>query len=182
MKQYLVLYYSKTGNSKFLAEKVAGALAGDLKSIRPPLDHVLFLYMLSALKIGVPTGISSKELENYEEVVLFGPVWGGLLIAPLRSMLKKCIRAAKPVHFAVSCEVGEEEKDGKYGYTRVLREAEKAGGELVKTTAAFSTALVATEPRSVQLSEKTRLTEENFEGPVRSRLEDFIDRIKSDSR
>ncbi len=181
MKKYLVIYYSKTGNSKFLAEKISNELGCDLKKIKPVTESLLLLFLMSLLKINVSTGISREDIEEYDEVIILGPIWGGLLISPLRSMLKICVKAEKPVHFAVSCETSEELKDSKYGYGQVLREAEQLGGKLVRTTGAFSTSLVQNNNGSwsPKLSEKTKITEENFIGIIRSRFNDFINRIQS---
>lgn len=181
MKNYLILYYSKTGNSKFIAEKLSAGLICNSKRITPIIDSVAVLFLLSLMKVGVPTNISKKEIEVYSEVVIVGPVWGGLLISPLRNTLKKCIRASKNIHFAVTCETKDEEKNNKYGYAKVLREAKGLGDKFVRTTEAFSTSLVNPENKvwSPKLSEKIKITERNFNGELKSRLSDFAIKIKS---
>jgi flavodoxin len=181
MKKYLILYYSKTGNSKFIAEKLSTELACNSKKIIPIIDSLAVLFLLSLMKIGITTNISKKEIEDYNEVIIIGPVWGGLLISPLRNTLKKCIKASKNIHFAVTCETKDEEKDNKYGYAKVLRQAEGLGGKFVRTTEAFSTSLVNLDNKawSPKLSEKIKITEENFNGTIKSRLSDFAIKIKS---
>lgn len=182
MKKYLILYYSKTGNSKFLAEQLAEQLEGDLLQIQPVMNSLLVLFLCSSLKLGVWTNIRTRQLEEYEEVVILGPIWGGLLIAPLRSTLKKCAKASKVVHFALSCETSDEEKNDQYGYVGVLEEAKQVGGQWVKTTEAFPTALVGGEKGvwSPKLSEKVKITEDNFEGPIKKRLLDFAATIRKE--
>ena len=181
MKKYLVLYYSKTGNSKFLAKKLSGELGCDLREISPAINSLILLFLLSLMKISIATKISRKDIEEYDEVIILGPIWGGLLISPLRSALKKCLKASKTIHFAVSCETSDEEKNDKFGYAQVLREAEKIGANLVKTTEAFSTALVKDKKDSpnIKLSEKTMFTNENFKGMIVSRFEIFVERVKA---
>ncbi|HEU5366343.1 MAG TPA: hypothetical protein VFU62_12470 [Hanamia sp.] len=181
MKKYLIMFYSKTGNSKFIAEKLSISLAGDLKEIKPVINNLLVLFLLSLINIGIPTNISKEDLENYDEIILVGPVWGGLLISPLRNTIKKCIKASRNMHFAVTCETKEEEKDNKYGYTKVLRKAKNLGGKFVQTTAAFSTSLVNMDHKkwSPKLSEKIKITEENFNGLLKSRLSNFESAITS---
>jgi flavodoxin len=181
MKKYLILYYSKTGNSKFIAEKLSEELACNSKRIIPIIDSVILLFLLSLMKIGIPTNISKKEIEGYSEVIILGPVWGGLLIAPLRNTLKKCIKASKNIYFAVTCETKDDEKNNKYGYAKVLREAEGLGGKCIRTTEAFSTSLVNLNNKawSPKLSEKIKITEENFKGVLKSKLGDFATKIKS---
>lgn len=181
MKKYLVLYYSKTGNCKFLAEKLSEELGSSSRRITPIIDHLLVLYVLSTLKISIGISISQKDIRAYDEVIILGPIWGGLLISPLRSILKKCVKASKTIHFAVSCETSDEEKNDKYGYAQVLRNAEKIGGKFIKTTEAFSTSLVKSDSESwnPKLSEKVKITEENFRGSMQSRFNNFVKDIKS---
>lgn len=181
MKKYLILYYSKTGNSKFIAEKLSNELACNSKKIVPVIDSLAVLFLLSLMKIGIPTNISKKEIEGYGEIIIVGPVWGGLLISPLRNTLKKCFKASKNIHFSVTCETKDEEKDNKYGYAKVLSEAKGLGGKFLRTTEAFSTSMVNLDNKawSPKLSEKIKITEENFNGVLKSRLSDFAIKIKS---
>jgi hypothetical protein len=73
------------------------------------------------------------------------------------------------------------QKNEKYGYTHVLCEAENTGGHFVKTTEAFSTALVNKENKTwtPNPDEKIKITEENFEGAIKERFDNFIAKIKS---
>ena len=76
---------------------------------------------------------------------------------------------ALDAHFVVTCETKDEDKDKKYGYAKVLREAEDLGSKLVRTTEAFSTSLVNLEDKAwcPKLSEKIKITEENFNGVLK---------------
>lgn len=180
MKKYAVLYYSKTGNCEFLAGKISSALVADLRKFGPAINNLILLFLLSLLKIRIPIKISKQDIAEYDEVIVLGPIWGGLLISPLRSVLKKCVKASRIIHFAVSCETSDEEKKNKYGYAQVLAEAKKIGGQLVKTTEAFSTVWVKDrhDLPSIKLSEKTRFTNENFKGSIQLRFENFVAHIK----
>lgn len=180
MKPYLVLYYSKTGNSKFLAEQIAQALPSDIREIKSSFNSIGMLFLISWFKWGVRINISKQDLEKYEEVVILGPIWGGTLIAPLRSIIRKCRKTSKFMHFAVSCETSEAEKEHKYGYEQVLEKARALAGSLMKTTAAFSMALVpGGDVKTIKLEEKIKVRAENYKGEIKSRVEDFIQRVKS---
>lgn len=180
MKNYLVIYYSKTGNSRFLAEQVAQQLEADIILAKPILNSIFIQFLLSSMKVGVPNNLSTRAIARYDEVVIFGPVWGGLLISPLRRILHYCIQADRPIHFALSCETSDQQKEDKYGYAGVLSEARRIGGKLLKTTAAFPTTLVKEgDPTwSPKLSEKVKITEENFRGTMKARLEHFVSEIR----
>lgn len=181
MKNCIILYYSKTGNSKFIAEKLLLELGCDSKKITPIIDSVFILYFLSLIRISIPTNISIKDFHNYDEIVIIGPIWGGLLISPLRTVLNKSRRASKKIHFAVTCETKDEDKNTKYGYSQVLKKARDLGGKYVLNAEAFSTSLVNFSNKSwrPKLSEKIKITEENFNGVLKSRVENFAIKIKS---
>jgi len=181
MKNYLVLYYSKTGNSKFIAEKLSQVLTCDAKMITPIIDNVFILYTLSLLNINIPTNIAAMDIREHDEIIIIGPIWGGQLISPLRTVLNKCIKASKNIHFAVTCETKEEDGDNKYGYAQVLKKASDLSNKYVKNVAAFSTSLVnfGDKSWSPKLSEKIKITEENFNSVLKSRVADFVKKIKS---
>jgi flavodoxin len=175
MKKYIILYYSKTGNSGFMAEKLSRELSCDMEMIRPMLNYTGLLFLISMLKIPIPTNISTKKIEQYQEIIVIGPIWGGLLIAPLRSILKKCFKLSKSVHFAVTCDTSEDDKDYKYGYAQVLQSAVKLGGQLVRTTAAFSTSLIKGHDGKINtdINVKAKFMEENYNDELKKRLHDF---------
>lgn len=182
MKKYLILYYSKTGNSKFLSERIEEKVSNSsLRRITPKINGLLYVFLMSTLKIGVGTGVSKKHINECDEIIIVGPVWGGLLISPLKSILKKCANLGKNIHFAVTCETSDEEKNDKYGYEQVLIKAKKVGGKFVKTTEAFPTALVKndSESWSPKLSGKTKIEVENYKGEIVLRLKEFVEEIKS---
>jgi hypothetical protein len=182
MKKYLILYYSKTGNNRFLAEKLSSELCNNtVQEIIPKINILLVLLLMSRFKMSVGTGISKKDIVEHDEVVIFGPVWAGLLISPIRSILKKCVSASKPIHFAVSCETNDDEKNGKYGYAQVLKDAKNLGGNFMKTSEAFSISLVKNESQILnpKLTDNIKLSEENFNGIIESRFAKFVNDIKS---
>lgn len=181
MKKYLVLYYSNTGNSEFIAKKLSQQLECDLKKIIPVINNVFLLFLMSALKINIPVNVSKKEIENYDEIVILGPIWGGLLISPLKTTVLKCIKASKNIHFAVTCETKDENKNDKYGYANTLKYVECLGDKFIKNTDGFSTFSVNSINKSAtqKILEKIKITEDNFTGDLSLRIENFATKIKS---
>ena len=181
MKNYLVLYYSKTGNSKFIAEKLASEIKCDILRIKPMIDNVLILFLLSLFKIKIPTNISIHDFSKYDEVIILGPIWGGQLVSPLRTVLQLSVKTLKNTHFAVTCETKEQDKETKYGYNQVLKIASEMSNQYVKCTEGFSTSLVnfSNKPFSVKLSEKIKITEENYQGILKDKVGNFALKIKS---
>jgi len=94
------------------------------KKITPVIANIAFLFLLSLLRINIVTNISNQDIQEYHKVVLLGLICGGLLVSPLRTVIKKCIWASKNIHFAVTCETKEEDKDKKYGSSQVLKKSQ----------------------------------------------------------
>ena len=180
MKNYLIAYYSKTGNNRFIAEKIAEALHGDIKEIQPSFNYIGLQYLFSLWKLSTRTNIVKAELSSYDEIIVCGPIWGGLLISPLRKVLMKCIELSKPVHFVTCCGSGDESKDDRYGYSQVLRSAKELSPTCVRSAEAFPVVLVLTpeEAQDSQVVMKTRLSEATYKGAFRERLEGFITAVQ----
>lgn len=87
---------------------------------------------------------------------------------------------SKSIHFAVTCETSDADKNSEYGYNQVLRAAGLLGKGLVRTTEAFTVTLVTNYDPAAQnvLSEKVRITEDNYSDALKQRLADFAKRIK----
>lgn len=179
-KNILVLYFSKTGNSRFLAGRVAESLEANQQALKPTFSGIFLLFLLSRMRVPLGAGISEKDLQGYDEVVLLGPVWGGIVIAPLRTAIRLCVKAGKPFHFAVSCDIGDEEKDTKYGYGPVLEEARKLGGQYLLSEAAFPTTLLdVPEPKkNPQVPDTVKISKDNYKGAMEERMAAFIRGIR----
>jgi menaquinone-dependent protoporphyrinogen IX oxidase len=79
----LVVYYSNKGRSRYLAQKISESLACDLEEIRPRLN-ALILFLMS-INLGIKP--LKNNINEYENVILCGPIWMGRLIPPLRNFL-----------------------------------------------------------------------------------------------
>jgi len=179
MKKYLLTYYSNTGNSRFMAQKIAKQLDADLLEMKPWPSSVFLLFLLSLLGWNFGIGIKKEEIEAYDEVIICGPIWGGSLLSPLRAMIKMCVAQSKKMHLVISCETTDEDKDSRFGYAQVLQTAQKIGKEHLLSAEAFTTKLVLTpeEAKEVSIENKTILTEENFKGEIQERLDAFVQKI-----
>lgn len=87
----LVVYYSKTGNTKKVALEIAKMLNAEVDEIKDR-KKIGFLRMLSycgkAMKQKTSDIDFSKNPADYEMVVLGGPVWAWNLLPQLRSYLE----------------------------------------------------------------------------------------------
>ncbi len=175
----LVVYFSRTGNNRFLAERIARDLNADIEPIRPRLNVFFFLLISSLTHVTFGIRKLKKDVASYECVILVGPIWMGSLITPFRSFLKKYKMALKSVYFVTCCGSDEKEKDGKFGYNRVFKKAEKYAGRPCELCEAFSIKLVVPEDKrdDDKAIMEARLTNESFKGPFKQKYDQFLSKL-----
>ena len=178
MKNILVAYYSNTGSNAYLAERMAKELEAD---ILPILNKRSFMRVFISTIFNLNPGIQIKkeQLESYDQVVVCGPIWTGKLLAPMRMVVKYCVRLKIPVHFATCCGSDDQTKDTKYGYNTVFKKVRNIGEEYLGYCEAFPISLVLTaeEREDDQVVMNTRLSDENFKGGIIARLNSFIKKL-----
>lgn len=112
----IVVYYSRKGSNKFLAEKIAKSLACEISEIEPKLNS--HLLMLLGLNFG------NKKLNfdpsHYDRIILCGPIWMGKLIIPLNNFVIKFKTSIKNLVFVTCCGSTFEKKDEKFGHGLVF--------------------------------------------------------------
>lgn len=184
MKKRLIVYFSKTGNSKFIAEKLANLLDADLREARASMQSIGWMFLFSALGWKIRTNLKPEDLKEYDELLVIGPIWGGSLISPLKDILMKCRKSGKPTHFAVTCETPEKDREGKYGYDQVLSKGRKLLESQAGQTAAFSASLVADPdtPQSLDPDKKVHFSDENYRGLITDRVLEFVRSIKESEK
>ncbi|MGZ3712351.1 MAG: flavodoxin family protein [Bdellovibrionota bacterium] len=132
----LVVYYSRSGHAKDLAQRMASALGADLEEISTPVNyqgrlgyaralwHSLFLHKPRIKG-------ASKRLFDYDRIVIGGPVWGGEVAAPVRAFLTKNKNDLMNVAFFIT-------QGGTSGRERMFRKMQNACGSVPIATLALT--------------------------------------------
>ena len=108
----LILYYSRTGKTRFLAEKVRDELGSDLVEIRDLKKRggpFGFLRGLRDAHLGLKTEVapSGFDLNKYELIILGTPVWAYSPTPALNTFLETCnLMNKKVILFVTSRGVG----------------------------------------------------------------------------
>lgn len=109
MKSCLVVYYSRTGITQEVAQRIAAGCACDVEPIRDtrPRDgvggYLRSCYDALARKTP-PIAPTARNPADYELVILGAPVWMGRLGAPMRSYLRA--HAGRLPQVAAFCTMG----------------------------------------------------------------------------
>lgn len=171
MKKTIVVFYSRKGSNKYLANKTAKELNCDIIEIKPKLNaHLL---MLMGLNFG--NRKLKANLSEYDQIVLFGPIWMGKLIVPLKNFVSKNKGNIKKLVFATCCGSSFENKDKKFGHGFVFKEIRNMLGEKCTHCEAFPITLVVPDEfkEKGEVVMKTRLSDRNFKGKVLDVFNDF---------
>lgn len=173
----IIYFYSHKGSNRYLANKIANDLQCDIEEIFPRLNAHLLMLM------GINFGNSrlKKKVENYDRIILCGPIWMGQLIVPLRNFIKKYRSGIRQLVFVSCCGSKFEQKDEKFGHNLVFNMVR----ELLKEKCAHCEAFPKTLVLPPELKDdpgafmKTTLSEENFTGEIIDIYERFITSLKS---
>lgn len=130
MKIY-VIYFTRSNNSKRIAEKIANKLNAELVQITDGHNYKgLFgyikagFYSTSNKKVNI---VTDKQIDQYDEIIIVSPIWAGRLANPIRKFLEnidlknvrlvtasigstvKDLQGFKSIHSVVRNESNEEE-------------------------------------------------------------------------
>ena len=178
------MYYSKTGNNKYLAEQIAGRLQCDILPIKPWGDTLFLQLIFSLLGRSLGTKINEESIRLYSRLIICGPIWTGTLIAPLKSALRKAHALNKELYFVTCCGSTFDIRYERFGYQRVFEKVDDLTGGTIRGQEAFPVELVLTEEE--RKNEKTvmeaRLSDENFKGLIVDRLNTFLESLEAKDR
>jgi flavodoxin len=92
-KNILVVFYSKTGNTKKVANDIADALGADIEEITDKKNRKGILGWLSGgrdamEKRGTEIASLQKDPANYELVIIGSPVWAWTIVPAVRTYLE----------------------------------------------------------------------------------------------
>lgn len=168
----IVIYYSRKGSNKYLAEKLASSLDCNLEAIRPRIN-VFFLYLMN-INFGIHP-IKSQLLE-YDKVILAGPIWMGRFIPPLKSFVRRYKPFIKELAFITCCGSTDAQKEEKFGHGLVFKKVEALIGDTLSYCRAFPIDLVLPEEQKGDSSAfmETHLNDTNFKGEIAERFEEVI--------
>ena len=110
MTKKLVIYYSKTGNTKIVAETIAKQTKADIEELkwkREIKSKGFFKYFLggynSKLRRNVKILPLEKNLEDYDTIFIGTPIWAGNMNPAIRTFLKNHPLQNKKVALFCTC-------------------------------------------------------------------------------
>lgn len=175
MKNTIVVYYSRKGSNKYLATKIAERLGCEIEEIKPRLN--IFLLFLMNIHLGIKP--LKHNIQEYNKVILCGPIWVGRLIAPLSSFIKKYNKKIDQLIFVTCCGSTYEKKDEKFGHGLVFQKVENLLNHKCKLCQAFPIGIVLPSENRDDSDAfmKAHLNDDNFKGEIQERFDAFIQKV-----
>jgi flavodoxin len=109
MNPYLIVYYSRSGYTRRVAEAIAASCAADVEALRPLRDYQgvggYLRAALDTLRLRTPElQPLTHDPSAYQLVLLGTPVWGGHIPAPVYSFVSH--HGAQCRRLAAFCTMG----------------------------------------------------------------------------
>lgn len=136
----LVVFYSLTGNTSLVAEKLAALLGADLERILvsgPQYEGMwgFIRAIFQSLTGRMPSIDNSVSPKNYDLIIVGGPIWTGRIAPPVRAYLHRYAGDVKSMAVFVT--------HGGSSPVLAFQQMEEAGGREPLATLAVTTAQVA---------------------------------------
>jgi len=122
----LVAYYSRTENTKRVAEALAENLNADVEAIMSDTKDKGMgrLAMQGFLRVHAKIAQTTKDAASYDVVVIGSPVWAGKMSSPIRTYLAK--NKNKFTSVAFFCTHGNQSSEGS---AKMLESMETLSGK-----------------------------------------------------
>lgn len=176
MKKSIVLFYSKSGSNKYLANKISEKLHCEIYPIVPWFNSLFYLIFSGLFNRGFGIKKLNIDLTDYENIILCGPLMMGKVVSPINDFLKKYKDQIFRLHFVCCCGSTDKSKNNKFGYVGAFDMIKGEHKIKFATCEAFPIDLVIPEDKKNddQSMMKTRLSDENFNGEVELRLDSYL--------
>ena len=171
----IVVYYSRKGCNKYLAEKISKSLSCEVEEIKPRLN--VFVLFLMNIHLGIRS--LKHDIKEYDRVILCGPIWMGKFIPPLNSFISTYFEQINKLIFVTCCGSTYAKKDEKFGHGLVFKEVENRLKKKCLFCQAFPIGLVMPDDKKEDTDAfmKTHLNDENFKGEIKERYDSFIKKV-----
>lgn len=123
----LIVYFSRTGNTRLAAEELARQLHCDIQEIQSlakyPAGFIGYQRALFHAAFGrsFPIRIEQRNLAKYDLVIVGSPVWGSSIASPVRTFLETYRGQIKNLSVILT-------QGGTHGRQRVLKQVKELFG------------------------------------------------------
>jgi hypothetical protein len=171
----IVVYYSRGGNNKFLAQKLGKSLQCEVVPIEPRITT--FFLLLLRLSLGIKK--INRNFVSFDRVYLVGPIWMGTIVKPLMDFMKKYKNQVQSWVFITCCGSNYKMKEEKFGHGIVFQKVKAILGEKCIHCEALPISLVLPENERENSDKvmKTLLSDSTFGGDFEQYYNAFVNKM-----
>ncbi len=171
----IVVYYSRNGSNKYLANKIAKSLECDIEELKPRVN--VFIFFLLNISFGIKS--LKSNIEDYDRVILCGPIFVGRFIIPLKAFVEKYKNQINRLVFVTCCGSTYDKKEEKFGHGLVFNKLKEMLNGKCDHCEAFPIDLLLPDDQKGDDSAymNTHLNDSNFKGEIKDRFDNFIKTI-----
>lgn len=171
----IIVYYSRGGNNKFLAQKMGKSLQCEIVPIEPRIST--FFLLLLRFSLGIKK--IQRNFESYDRIYLVGPIWMGSIVKPLYDFMTKYQSKIKSLVFVTCCASNYKMKEEKFGHGIVFQKVKALMGDKCIHCEAIPITLVLPEEQreNSELVMKTKLSDSTFGNEFEQIYNSFIDKM-----
>lgn len=179
MNNTIIYYYSKTGNNKYIAKRIANYLKCNSEKIIPKPSFFFYLLMSTGLNFPIKIATLKNTPSDYEKIIICSPIWFGKMLSPIKTLIDNNLKSADSIYFITCCGCSDEKKDDKFGYEDFFKNLKKKLKERLKGYEAIPITLTLSEEikNDNDAMMNARLSDDNYENEIKKRLESFIKKI-----
>ena len=176
----MIYYFSKSGNNKYLAQKLAKTLKCNHEQLEPIPNSFLFLVFSTIIGLGCNIRTLINNPSDFQKVILCGPIWMGNLIAPLRKFIKKYGSQTKEIILINFCGSNEEDNKTGFGFEKVHNTAKEiSNGKIIQTYAlSLKDIRKNDKPLTDEETMKIKMNDELFSGKILEQFYKIVKKLK----
>jgi len=174
----LLVFYSRSGNNKYIAERIARDMECEIEEIMPKSKSYFALLASSLLKFGRGNTKAKYEIAGFSKIIVCSPIWMGQVAWPSYCFLKHNKSSMKSVYFVSCCGSNDEDKDSKFGYAQVFDKLRAFMGEKLKKAFGIPIGLNIDKSKLKEMNiMEIRLSDSNFVGDFKAKYDKMIAEI-----
>jgi len=180
MNNFIVYYYSHSGNNAFIAKKIAKDLKCNYEEIIPIPSSFFLLILMTFIGIGSKVKKLKHNPSEFKTVIICSPIWIGQLVAPMRGFINKYKNSVDKIIYLTFCGSNEEDNKTGFGFEKVHKNAVKVSKGKIKLTKALSIKTLRRNGKPIPEEEQMNINmnDDLFTGEFKKQYDEFMEEIK----
>ena len=174
----LLVYWSKNGSNRFMADKLSEDQGCDIEKLEPRVEGAVI--PATATRISMGNRRLKKNIEDYQNLIVCGPLYMGRMAAPCSDFIRKYGKRFDRISCVTCCGSTDEKKDDTFGYGRVFSALKKRLGASCGFFGAMPIDLILSDEQrgDDQAMMNARLNSDSWNDAAETRLRSMVENLR----